>query len=71
MDYTDLMKSNACAADIQRYLAKGDMTAITIRIPKNLRDAAKEASAMRGMGFSAFLRMCMIEELVKEKRQRG
>lgn len=65
MDYAELIKNDACATDIQRYLAEGDMTAITIRIPKNLRDAAKEASSMRGMGFSAFLRMCMIEELKK------
>lgn len=68
MNYTELIKSDACATDIQEYLAGGDMTAITIRIPRNLRDAAKEASSMRGMGFSAFLRMCMIEELAKEKR---
>lgn len=65
MDYAELLKNETCAADMQKYLAEGDMTAITIRIPKNLRDAAKEASTMRGMGFSAFLRMCMIEELTK------
>ena len=60
MDYAELIKNDACATDIQKYLAEGDMTAITIRIPKNLR-----VSTMRGMGFSAFLRMCMIEELTK------
>ncbi|TJW11503.1 hypothetical protein [Parvibacter caecicola] len=65
MDYAELIKNGACTTDIQRYLAEGEMTAITIRIPRNLRDAAKEASTMRGMGFSAFLRMCMIEELTK------
>lgn len=65
MDYAELIKSEACVTDIQKFLAEGEMTAITIRIPKNLRDAAKEASAMRGMGLSAFLRMCMIEELKK------
>ncbi len=65
MDYAELIKNDACVTDIQRYLAEGEMTAVTIRIPRNLRDAAKEASTMRGMGFSAFLRMCMIEELTK------
>lgn len=65
MDYAELLKSDADTTDVQRYLADGEATAITIRIPKNLRDAAKEAAAMRGMGFSAFLRMCMIEELTK------
>ena len=65
MDYAELVKNNACATDIQKYLAKGDITAITVRIPKNLRDAAKEAASMRGMAFSAFVRMCLIEELKK------
>lgn len=65
MDYAELVKSEACQTDIQQYLADGDTTAITIRLPKNLRDAAKEAAAMRGMGFSTFVRMCLIEELKK------
>lgn len=65
MDYAELIKNDACPTDIQRYLAEGDATAITVRIPKNLRDAAKEAAAMRGMGFSAFVRMSLIEELKK------
>lgn len=66
MDYAELLKNDTCVTDMQKYLAEGDMTAITIRIPRNLRDAAKEVSAMRGMGFSAFVRMSMIEELVKD-----
>ena len=65
MDYAELVKNNACPTDIQKYLAEGDITAITLRIPKNLRDAAKEAASMRGMAFSAFVRMCLIEELKK------
>lgn len=56
----------ACPTDIQQYLAEGDAAAITVRIPRNLRDAAKEAAAMRGIGFSTFVRMCVIEELKKE-----
>lgn len=65
MGCAELLKSNACATDIQEYLAKGDMTAITIRIPKNLRDAAGEAPAMCGMDFIRFLCMCTIEKLKK------
>lgn len=65
MDYAELVKSEACQTDIQQYLVDGETTAITIRLPKNLRDAAKEAAAMRGMGFSTFVRMCLIEELTK------
>ena len=65
MKYAQLVKESATAADIQQFLAEGNATAITVRIPKNLRDAAKEAAAMRGVGFSAFVRMCLIEELKK------
>lgn len=65
MEYAELIKNNASPTDIQQYLAEGDVTAITIRIPRNLRDSAKEAAAMRGMAFSAFVRMCLIEELKK------
>ena len=65
MDYAELLKSDACATEVQKYLSEGEATAVTIRIPKNLRDAAKEAAAMRGMGFSAFVRSCLIEELTK------
>ena len=41
------------------------MTTITMRIPKNLKEAGAEAVNLRGISFSAFIRMCMIEELVK------
>ena len=65
MKYAQLIKESATVANIQQFLAGGDTTAITVRIPKNLRDAAKDAAAMRGMGFSAFVRMSLIEELKK------
>lgn len=44
------------------------MTAITIRIPKNLRDSAKEAAELRGMSFSTLIRKCMIDELSNVER---
>ena len=45
MSYKELIRSGADATDIQQYLVDGEMTAITIRIPKNLRDSAKELAA--------------------------
>lgn len=65
MNYLDLVKENADQTDIMKYLTSGDMTAITIRIPKNLRDSAKEAASLRGMSFSTLVRECMIKELAK------
>lgn len=68
MKYSDLIESGANDTDKQEFLVGGDMAAITIRIPENLRDAGKEAAALKGMSFSAFVRMCMIDELVKRGR---
>ncbi len=65
MDYAELVKNEAAPTEIQQYLARGEQTAFTVRIPKNLLDSAKEAASMKGMAFSAFVRMCLIEELKK------
>lgn len=66
MDYADMLKRGASATEMREYLVDGEMTAITIRIPKNLRDSAKKAAQLRGMSFSAFIRECMINELANE-----
>jgi len=70
MTYTDLLSNDASATDIRTYLADGDATAITIRIPSNLKEAAAEAAALRGMSFSAFIRGCLMEELSKKEAVR-
>lgn len=67
MKYTDLVEGGASATEKQEYLVDGDMTAITIRISKNLRDAGKEAAALKGVSFSAYVRMCMLEKLSGEE----
>lgn len=68
MKYTDLVEGGATETEKQEFLVGGDMTAITIRIPRNLRDAGKETAALNGISFSAYVRICMIEELVKKGR---
>ena len=65
MAYIDLVKKNADATELREYLIDGDMTAITIRIPKNLRDSAKDAAALQGMSFSSLVRKCLIQELTE------
>lgn len=68
MSYKELIRNGADVTDIQQYLVDGEMTAITIRIPKNLRDSAKEVAELRGMSFSTLIRKCMIDELSKPER---
>ena len=63
MKYSDLLSKNPSETEIQKYLADGDQTAITIRIPKNLTEAAVEAAELKGMSFSAYIRNCLIADL--------
>ena len=65
MGYSDFVERGASKQGLKEFFAGGGQTAITIRIPANLRDAFKEEAELRGMNFSAFLRMCMIQELGK------
>lgn len=65
MKYSELIESEAKDSEVQTFLVDGDVVPMTIRIPSNLRDSAKEAASLRGMSLSAFVRMCMIQELSK------
>lgn len=65
MSYSDLLKSNANETDIRSYLTEGNQVSVAFRIPQNLRDSAKQAAKLRGMSFSAFMRMCMMNEMAK------
>ena len=65
MRYAELVESNATEREIKEYLVDGEATTITLRIPGNLHESAKEAAALRGMSLSAFVRNCIIQELSK------
>lgn len=63
MRYADMIRNDASPTDIREYLVSGEQTAITVRIPATLRDAAKEAATLKGTSFSALVRECLIKEL--------
>lgn len=65
MKYSELIESEAKDSEVLEFLTEGGTVPVTIRIPANLRDSAKEVAAHRGMSFSAFVRNCMIQELSK------
>lgn len=66
MGFCELIDEGATKSTQRAFLADGETVAVTIRIPSNLRDSAKEIASLRGMSFSAFIRMCMIERLTEE-----
>ena len=65
MRYAELVEKNATEREIKEFLVGGEATTITLRIPGNLHESAKEVATLRGMSLSAFVRNCMIQELGK------
>ena len=68
MKRSELVEGGASEAQIQGFLAEGDQTANTFRVPRNLKEAASEAARLRDVSFSAFLCSCGIAELASGKR---
>ena len=63
MKYSELVEGGASDSQRKDFLAVGEPTPITLRVPKNLKDAAVEQARLRGVSFSAFVRNCIINEL--------
>lgn len=68
MEYIDLVKQEVGAPNMRVFLADGNNVAVTIRIPKNLRNSAKKEAELRGTTFSSLLRECLVDELTKGRK---
>lgn len=68
MGYTEMLRDGSSTTEMREYLVGGETTAVTIRIPRNLRDSAKKAAELCGTSFSALIRECLIEELTNKGR---
>ena len=66
MKYSDLVDSGASTTEIKSYLRDSELVPVTIRIPRTLRDSAKEAASLKGMNFTSFIKRLMIEELSRK-----
>ena len=64
--YTELIDHHIKPTDFCKYLVDGENVAVTIRIPRNLRDSAKEAVSMRGMSFIVLIRQTIIKALIED-----
>lgn len=63
MTYSDLVNSGASPTEIRSYLRDSELVSVTIRIPRTLRDSAKEAASLSGINFTSFVKSCMIDRL--------
>lgn len=65
--FADLVAKGATDTEKKRHLAEGGQIAITLRIPKNLKEAAQEQASLKGMSFSAYMRTCLIDDLTGDE----
>lgn len=66
MDYADLIDGNITVSELKAHLVEGENVAVTVRIPKNMRDVAKQAAELSGVSFTSLVKMSLIEHLAKK-----
>ena len=68
MKYAELVDGEAKTGELKSFLVDGENVAVTIRIPKNMRDVAKDAAALSGISFTSLVKMSLIEYLTKKEK---
>ncbi len=68
MNYADLIDGNITESELKAHLVEGDYFAVTVRIPKNMRDMAKQAAELSGVSFTSLVKMSLIEHLAERDR---
>ncbi len=68
MKYAELVDGEAKTGELKSFLVDGENVAVTIRIPKNMRDAAKDAAALSDISFTSLVKMSLIEYLTKKEK---
>lgn len=63
MKYTDLVDSGASTNELQSHLVDSELVTVTIRIPRTMRDAAKDYASLNGLTFTSLVKQCLIERL--------
>lgn len=68
MDYADFIDGNVTESELKAHLVGGGNVAVTIRIPKNMRDMAKQAAELSGMSFTSLVKLSLIEHLAERDK---
>ena len=53
MKYSELVDSGATPTEIQGFLTDSESVSVTLRMPRSLRDSAKEAASLSGMSLAS------------------
>lgn len=63
MKYSELKESGATPTEIQAFLVGSENVPLTMRVPRNLREAAKEAATLKGMSLTTYVKTLLIADL--------
>ena len=63
MKYSELVDSGATPTEIQSVLTDSENVSVTLRMPRSLRDSAKEAASLSGMSLTSYVKMCLFVRL--------
>ena len=66
MGYKDLVESGASTPEMQSYLTDSELVTVTLRLPRTMRDSAKEYATLNGLNFTSLVKQCLIEKLTKK-----
>lgn len=66
MSYKDLVESGASIPEMQAYLTDSELVTVTFRLPRTMRDSAKEYATLNGLTFTSLVKQCLIEKLTKK-----
>lgn len=65
MNYKELIESGASTPEMQSYLTDSELVTVTLRLPRTMRDSAKEDARLGGLNFTSLIKLCLIEKLSK------
>ena len=63
MKYSELVDSGATPTEAQSFIKDSENVSVTLRMPRSLRDSAKEAASLSGMSSASYVKMCLIDRL--------
>ena len=66
MKYSELVESGAPTSELQSYLVDSELVTVTLRLPRTMRESAKEYANLNGLTFTSLVEQCLIERLTEK-----